>query len=339
MAVHVPLSDESVAEARAYMLSTKNLLKPSSGEPIVGPSKDMVLGCYYLTVVDPDAKGAGKVFGDYDEIMLAYRLGHIGLRAPIKFRYSSWLNEIDLEELELDGRVKEALSQVDIQSAGGIVARIQKLGRRGFLDLPGLEAGDYRDIVQVLSQRGIIPDEETPSGLIDTTVGRVIFNYQIPPELRFVNETLDKGALNRLVASCYKRLGPDATANVVDTIKDVGFHYATVSGTTIAVSDIHVPETKESIIEHTTAEVEKTERQYRRGLITEDEKYNKVVELWTHATDGITQEVQKLLDPREGLGAMSKSGATKGGVQPIRQLAGMRGLMAKPQKNLERFCG
>ncbi len=330
MAVHVPLSDESVAEARAYMLSTKNLLKPSSGEPIVGPSKDMVLGCYYLTVVDPDAKGAGKVFGDYDEIMLAYRLGHIGLRAPIKFRYSSWLNEIDLEELELDDRVKEALSQVDIQSAGGIVARIQKLGRRGFLDLPGLEAGDYRDIVQVLSQRGIIPDEETPSGLIDTTVGRVIFNYQIPPELRFVNETLDKGALNRLVASCYKRLGPDATANVVDTIKDVGFHYATVSGTTIAVSDIHVPETKESIIEHTTAEVEKTERQYRRGLITEDEKYNKVVELWTHATDGITQEVQKLLDPREGLGAMSKSGATKGGVQPIRQLAGMRGLMADP---------
>ncbi len=330
MAVHVPLSDEAVEEARSYMLATRNLLKPSSGEPIVGPSKDMVLGCYYLTVADSEAKGAGKVFGDYDEIMLAYRLGHIGLRAPIKFRYSSWLNEIDLEELELDDRVKEALSQVDIQSAGGIVARIQKLGRRGFLDLPGLEPGDYRDIIQVLSQRGIIPDEETPSGLIDTTVGRVIFNYQIPPELRFVNETLDKGALNRLVASCYKRLGPEATANVVDTIKDVGFHYATVSGTTIAVSDIHVPETKESIIDHTTAEVEKTERQYRRGLITEDEKYNKVVELWTHATDGITQEVQKLLDPREGLGAMSKSGATKGGVQPIRQLAGMRGLMADP---------
>lgn len=330
MAVHVPLSDASVAEARAYMLSTKNLLKPSSGEPIVGPSKDMVLGCYYLTVVDPDAKGAGKVFGDYDEIMLAYRLGHIGLRAPIKFRYSSWLNEIELEELELDDRVKAALSQVDIQSAGGIVARMQKLGRRGFTDLPGLEAGDYRDLLQVLSQRGIIPDEETASGLIDTTVGRVLFNQQIPAELRFINETLDKGALNRLVASCYKRLGPEATANVVDIIKDVGFHYATVSGTTIAVSDIHVPDTKESIIERTTADVEKTERQYRRGLITEDEKYNKVVELWTHATDSITQEVQKLLDPREGLGAMSKSGATKGGVQPIRQLAGMRGLMADP---------
>ncbi len=330
MAVHVPLSDASVAEARAYMLSTKNLLKPSSGEPIVGPSKDMVLGCYYLTVLDPDAKGAGKVFGDYDEIMLAYRLGHIGLRAPVKFRYSSWLNEIELEELELDDRVKAALSQVDIQSAGGIVARMQKLGRRGFTDLPGLEASDYRDILQVLSQRGIIPDEETASGLIETTVGRVLFNQQIPAELRFINETLDKGALNRLVASCYKRLGPEATANVVDIIKDVGFHYATVSGTTIAVSDIHVPDTKESIIERTTADVEKTERQYRRGLITEDEKYNKVVELWTHATDSITQEVQKLLDPREGLGAMSKSGATKGGVQPIRQLAGMRGLMADP---------
>ncbi len=330
MAVHVPLSDAAVLEARELMLSTKNLLKPASGEPIVGPSKDMVLGCYYMTVPDPDAKGAGKIFGDYDEVMLAYKLGHVGLRAPIKFRYQSWLNEIELDELDLDDRVKDALRQVDVQSAGGIAARIQKSGRRGIIDVPGFEPGDYRDILQVLSQRGIIPDEETPSGLIETTVGRAIFNFSMPPELRFINETLDKGALNKLVASCYKRLGSDATAMVVDTIKDLGFHYATISGTTIAVSDIHVPDTKEGIIERTTAEVEKAERQYRRGLITEDEKYNKVVELWTHATDTITQEVQKLLDPRVGLGAMSRSGATKGGVQPIRQLAGMRGLMADP---------
>ena len=330
MAVHVPLSDEAVHEAREFMLSTKNLLKPASGEPIVGPSKDMVLGCYYLTVLDPDAKGAGKAFGDYDEVVLAYSTGHIGLRAPIRFRYRSWLNEIDLDELELTGRVKAALTGADVQTAGGIVALLQKKGRRALLDLPGMEPGDLRDILLVLSQRSIIPDEETASGMIETTVGRVIFNHSMPPELRFINEVLDKSALNKIVASCYKRLGPDMTATVVDTIKDVGFRYATVSGTTIAVSDIHVPASKEAIIERATAEVEKAERQYRRGLITEDEKYNKVVELWTHATDTITQEVQRLLDPREGLGAMSKSGATKGGVQPIRQLAGMRGLMADP---------
>ncbi|MCO6451016.1 MAG: DNA-directed RNA polymerase subunit beta' [Caldilineales bacterium] len=331
MAVHVPLSEEAVREAREYMLSTRNLLKPASGEPIVGPSKDMVLGCYYLTVEDPDAPGAGKVFGDYDEVILAYNLGHVGLRAPIKFYYRSWLNEIDLDELEsLSDEVKNALRDADVQSAGGLVARIQKEGRRGLLSLPGIDPADFRTILQSLTSRGIIPDIETPSGLIETTVGRVIFNYHMPPELRFSNTVLEKGSLNELVASCYKRLGPDATAEFVDTIKDVGFHYATVSGTTIAVSDIHVPDSKEGIIETTSAEVEKAERQYRRGLITEDEKYNKVVELWTHATDTITQEVQRLLDPREGLGAMSRSGATKGGVQPIRQLAGMRGLMADP---------
>ena len=330
MAVHVPLSNAAVEEARRYMLSTKNLLKPASGEPVVGPSKDMVLGCYYLTIEDPTAKGAGKIFGDYEEVLLAYDLGHVGARAPIKFRYYSWLNEVDLDELDLADWIKEALRAADVQTAGGIVAILQQQGRKGLIDLPGIGPAAFRDIMQTLSNRAIIPDEESPSGLIDTTVGRVIFNYHMPSELRFINDVLDKGALNRVVASCYKRLGPEATATVVDTIKDVGFRYATKSGTTIAVSDIYVPENKETIISAATIEVDKAERQYRRGLITEDEKYNKIVELWTHATDTITQEVQKLLDPREGLGAMSRSGATKGGIQPIRQLAGMRGLMADP---------
>ncbi|RME80028.1 MAG: DNA-directed RNA polymerase subunit beta' [Caldilineae bacterium] len=330
MAIHVPLSDAAVAEAREYMLSTKNLLKPASGEPIVGPSKDMVLGCYYLTVADPDAKGAGKVFGDYDEVLLAYELGHIGLRAPIKFYYESWLNDIRLGDLNLPERVEEALAEAGVESAGGIVAILQKEGRKGLIDLPGIGPAAYRDIITALQARSIVPDEETPSGFIDTTVGRVIFNYYMPPQLRFINKELAKGPLNDVVASCYKRLGPEKTAEVVDIIKDIGFYYATRSGTTIAVSDIHVPEAKSRIIEATTAQVEEAERQYRRGLITEEEKYNKVVELWTHATDELTAEVQKLLDPREGLGAMSHSGATKGGVQPIRQLAGMRGLMADP---------
>ncbi len=330
MAVHVPLSEEALREARQYMLSTRNLLKPASGEPIVGPSKDMVLGCYYMTVEDPEARGAGKVFGDFEEVLMAYEMGHVDLRAPIKFYFESRLNKITLDQLDLPERIVEALSEAGVQSAGGIVAILQQKGRRGLIELPGIGPAAYRDITQALTKAGIVVDQETPSGLIDTTVGRVIFNYHMPEEMRFINAVLDKGTLNDVVALAYKRLGAEGTPDVVDTIKDIGFRYATRSGTTTAISDIQVPDSKEQIINEITKEVEETERQYRRGLITEDEKYNKVVALWTRATDKLTEEVQELLDPRVGLGAMSRSGATKGGVQPIRQLAGMRGLMADP---------
>ncbi len=330
MAVHVPLSDKAVQEARELMLSTKNLLKPASGEPIVGPSKDMVMGCYYLTVEDQDAKGKGKIFGDYEEVLMAYDLGHVDLRAPIKFYYQSWLDDIKVEELDLPDRVTQALRDANIEHAGQIVSLYQASGRKGIVDLPGIGPAAFRDIMEAFKAKSILPDEETPTGMIDTTVGRVIFNYYMPPNIRFINKLLDKKILSDFVSTVYQRMGPEGTPDVVDTIKDVGFYFATRSGMTIAISDIHVPPNKEEIVRRTSEEADKVERQYRRGLITEDEKYNKVVELWTHATDELTKEVQELLDPREGLGAMSHSGATKGGVQPIRQLAGMRGLMADP---------
>ena len=151
-----------------------------------------------------------------------------------------------------------------------------------------------------------------------------------PRELWFVNELLDKKGVNDIVELCYKHLGREVTAEVVDSIKDLGFLYATKSGITIAVSDIRVPEQKQAIIDQTTDEVERTDQQYRRGLITAEEQYNKVVELWTRATDEVTTAVKDLLNPIDGLGAMAQSGATKGGINPIRQLAGMRGLMADP---------
>ena len=330
MAVHVPLSEQAVKEARKYMLSTKNLLKPASGEPIVGPSKDMVMGCYYLTVEDPDARGKGKVFGDYENVLLAYDLGHIDLRAPIKFYYVSWMDELTVEELQLPERVMTALKDAGVENAGQIISLYQTKGRKGLIDLPGIGPAAFRDIMEAFKASAILPDEETPTGMIDTTVGRVIFNYRMPPKVRFLNKLLDKKLLNDFITTVYHRLGAEGTPDVVDTIKDIGFYFATRSGMTIAISDIHVPPSKETIVQRTADEADKVERQYRRGLITEDEKYNKVVELWTHATDELTKEVQRLLDPREGLGAMSHSGATKGGVQPIRQLAGMRGLMADP---------
>jgi DNA-directed RNA polymerase subunit beta' len=264
MAVHVPLSEGAQKEARELMLSSRNLLLPASGEPTVSPTKDMVLGCYYLTVEEDGCKGEGKVFADIDEVTLAYQLGQVDLHAKIKLR-----------------------------------AKVLVTKRR-------------------------------LTKLIDTTAGRAIFNSALPEELRYRNEELDKGKLRQLVSECYHKLGPEATATMVDEIKELGFRYATQSGLTIAVSDITIPEEKERILREVSAEAEDIDRQYRRGLITENEQYVKKVELWTEAMDEVTEAVAGALDPMGSIRLMAASGSTKGGFQPVRQLAGMRGLMADP---------
>lgn len=262
MAVHVPLSEAAVAEAKELMLSTQNLLLPANGEPIVGPTKDMVLGCYYLTMEMPGVKGEGKTFSEYDEVSLAYSLGKVDLHAKINF-----------------------------------YAR---------------------------------PGPRRKTRLIETTVGRVLFNEILPPQLRFLNEVLDRSGLKAVVGRAYLELGPEGTADLVDKIKDLGFTYATRSGITIAIDDLTVPADKAVILDEVTNEVTQVERQYRRGLITENEEYVKTVELWTDATERITEALRRELDPYGSIDIMASSGATKGGLQPVRQLAGMRGLMADP---------
>ncbi|MFZ5918809.1 MAG: DNA-directed RNA polymerase subunit beta' [Chloroflexota bacterium] len=266
MAVHVPLSKRAVEEARQLMLSTRNLLLPASGEPVVGPTKDMVLGCYYLTMEQEGKKGQGMVFADINEVTLAFSLGKADLHASIR------------------------------------------------LQNPYSEPG-----------RG-----PAPSGLIQTTVGRALFNDILPDEVRFVNETLDKGRLKKLVAKCYQIMGLEETAEVVDKIKDIGFRYATLSGVSIAVGDLTVPQEKDRIIRETEEMVHEVERQYRRGLLTEDEQYTRTIELWSRAKDDVTEVVADSLDPTGPIRIMAESGSTKGGYQPISQLAGMRGLMADP---------
>ena len=329
MAVHVPLSNKAVQEARELMLSSKNLLKPASGEPIVGPTKDMVLGTYYLTVAKPGVKGTGKVFSSLDEVRYAYEMGHVHVHAPIKVWYESWLDKVPVTDLGLSDRVTKALLDADVTSVGQLVKLFQA-GRDKVLSIPKIGPAALAEIRDRLLLKDIDPQRTVTTGLIETTVGRVLFNLHLPEELRFVNDVMDKKRVNMVVADAYRRLGPERTAQFVDVIKDLGFYWATKSGTTIAISDIRVPEVKERIIEETTRKVEEVERQYRRGLITEDEQYMKVVELWTRATEEITEAVKELLDPTEGLGAMSISGSTKGGIQTVRQLAGMRGLMADP---------
>ncbi|MCL4859044.1 MAG: DNA-directed RNA polymerase subunit beta', partial [Caldilineaceae bacterium] len=331
MAVHVPLSDEAVKEARELMLATQNLLKPSSGDPIVGPSKDMVMGVYYLTVEETVKDGyKPPIFATMEEAEYAYNMGRIKLRQPLLVRFHSRFDHMTVEELGLTEPATDALKQHGAATVGQLMDLYVQGEQQLSAEIPSLQEQGVDEIREALRRLGLLGASWPQTRVMRTTVGRIIFNRALPEELWFINEVLDRKGVDQIVGRCYKHLGRQVTAEVVDNIKDMGFHYATRSGITIAVSDIRVPEEKSVILERTTGEVERAEQQYRRGLITSEELYNKTVELWNGATDEVTDAVKKLLDPAEGLGAMARSGATKGGINPIRQLAGMRGLMADP---------
>jgi DNA-directed RNA polymerase subunit beta' len=260
----VPLSRRAVEESRRLMLATHNLLKPADGQPIVGPTKDMCLGVYYLTMEDPTLAGEEpKAFVDLDEVELAYALARVELHTPVV-------------------------------------------------------VGQYYD------------DRSRLAKPIETTVGRCLFNRVLPDEMRFINRVLDKGGLQELVGVCYRHMGGDVTTEVVDRIKDIGFKYATRSGATIAISDLVIPDQKRDIIAQTEEVVSEVERQYRRGLLTEEEQYTRVVELWSQTQEQVSKVVSAALDPTGPVAIMAKSGASKGGFNPIAQLAGMRGLMSDP---------
>jgi len=342
MAVHVPLSKKAVTEARELMLATRNLLKPASGEPIVGPAKDMVLGCFYMTMDTaapavkagpadtlPTGETGARVpaFADMEEVRLAYDLGKVGLHNRIKLRYRSWIDGEPLDYLDLSDEVLDKLEEASIETIGQVLD-LQAGGQ--LKSVTGIDAGDEQEILDLLQAVGYRSEDRNPTPYIETTVGRTIFNLHLPHQLQFVNDTMDKRQLQDLVGECYQRLGMDATAKLVDEIKSMGFRYATKSGISIAVSDITVPPEKEAIIRLISEEVNRVEHQYRRGLITEDEQYMRRVELWTKATDDITAAVARNLDPEGPIRVMAVSGATKGSFTPIRQLAGMRGLMADP---------
>ncbi len=271
MAVHVPLSEKAVKEARELMLASKNLLKPASGEPIISPGKDMVLGVYYLTMkAAKPAKGDGRVFASIDEVIMAYELEQVEVQTEIKLRVETWFSEKN--------------------------DRLEKPETR----------------------------------MIDTTVGRAIFNDILPAEMRFCNLVLDKGGIRDLIADIYAVSGQETTTLVADRIKDIGFKYATKSGATLAVADISVPPEKEELIRKAHLDVEQVQKEYRRGLLTEQEQNENIIRIWQDATKDVGDAVRKHLDPQGNLSTMAISGATKGGFSPIAQMAGMRGLMADP---------
>lgn len=271
MAVHVPLSQKAVWEARHLMLSSKNLLKPADGEPIISPSKDMVLGVYYLTKTDNKPhQGDGRIFASMDEVELAYNLKHVEIHTKIRLWTTTWYDD----------------------------------------------------------QKNRLPKPE--QRLLETTVGRVLFNSILPEEIRFVNWVLDKGSLKDLIAELYEVCGEERTPDVADAIKDIGFAYATRSGYSLAVSDISVPPEKQEIIQKALEEQELVHRDFRRGLLTERERDERVIAIWQRTTEEVAAAVRKFMDPDGNLAAQAISGATKGGYGPIAQLAGMRGLMADP---------
>jgi len=273
MAVHVPLSEKAKREARELMLSTRNLLKPASGEPIVEPQKDMVLGMYYLTMRRPGVAGEGRSFVSLEEAKMAYDLGQVHIHAPIKLYMATHYDEAG--ERYLDGMHERC---------------------------------------------------------IETTVGRAIFNLSLPQEMHFYDpgEPLDKGGVKRLVAEAIEVLGQEPAGEFLDVLKRVGFTYATRSGLSIAVDDITIPKRKKELVAAADDTVNELNRQFRRGLITDDERYARTIEVWTRVTEELTAAVKSEMPAYGSIRIMASSGATKGGFTPIRQLAGMRGLMADP---------
>jgi len=259
MAVHVPLSIEAQLEARILMLASNNLFSPASGKPIVTPTQDIILGCYYLTKTRDRLKGEGTIFSDIDEAVLAFQDGEVALHAKVKLRWEGQFYE--------------------------------------------------------------------------TTAGRVLFNLVLPPEVRFVNELIDKNRLSNLITKVYRLCGHSRTVELLDALKTLGFEWATLSGMSIAVTDLTIPPDKDKILGRANREVEQVENQYRRGLITEGERSNKIIDIWMHTTEEVSDHVMEHFDPFNPLFMMADSGA-RGSEQQVRQLAGMRGLMAKPSGDI-----
>jgi DNA-directed RNA polymerase subunit beta' len=266
MAVHVPLSTAAQEEARTMMLSTANLLSPADGSPVVAPTQDMVLGCFYLTMKKPLAEGKKmRLFSSEGEAILTYQLREVTLHEPVVAMVKAWAEE-----------------------AGATV--------------------DTR---------------------VETTVGRIIFNQIVPDRLRFKNVDMKRTELRKLVDECYRILGPAETANVVDGVKGVGFEYATRGGMTIAVNDIVIPPDKAKRLAGADTAVDQIDRQFQRGLITDDERYEQVVDVWQRTTNDLSTAMMDGLDPFGSVRMMSDSGA-RGNKGQISQLGGMRGLMADP---------
>ena len=278
MAVHLPLSVEAQVEAKTLMMATHNVFSPQSGQPIITPSHDIVLGSYYLTVEPREAPARVRSFSSFDEVFMAYSAGRVKVHDTIRVR---------------------------------------------------------ADVVAVVNDNDSPP--QPLEGLLETTVGRVLFNDVLPEGLAFYNYALESGALRRIVHDCYEQLGREAIIEMLDDVKDLGFAAATRAGISFAIGDLKGAPNKEKILKQADKIVEKITRDYRQGAITDIERSQRVIDEWNTATELVAEEMFERLgnDTLEGkpylnpVHVMVRSGM-KGKTLQVSQLAGMRGLMSKP---------
>ena len=298
MAVHLPLSIEAQVEAYVLMMATNNIFSPANGNPIITPSQDIVMGCYWLTASRGEEgeqveAGDGMRFHSTAEVFQAHAEGKMGLHARIQVR----------------------------MPVGKMV------------------------ISEVKNERGATVAEELPlkaNGIVRTTVGRVIFNDILNPKMAFYDLALSSKYLSKIIADCYQLLGRKETITLLDEMKGIGFRESTKSGLSFAASDLRTPENKDAVLKEKDKEVEKLRKQYERGIITEQERYNRTIDHWNAAREVITKQLMtdlandrradeygKVVPYLNPIFLMAISGA-RGGQEQIRQLAGLRGLMAKP---------
>ena len=288
MAVHVPLSAEAQAEARVLMLSTNNVLSPASGNPIVSPSQDMVIGLYYITECHEDLETAKFNFVDFNEAQVAYENGHIGLQTPINVRVGDLAGNPEMHS-ELKGRFSELLTDQPIDG----------------------------------------------NQLMQTTLGRLHFNSIMPTDFPYIQASVRKPEMKKIISEVIERYNKAELRIFLDSMKSVGFTFGAKAGLTVAMNDVKTPPSKNQILEKYEAEAEKVEKLYLDDIITETERKQKIIEIWNEATDQVQYAMSAELEAEQfnPVDMMVKSGA-RGNMMQVRQLAGMRGLVANPKGDI-----
>ncbi len=300
MAVHVPLSAEAQAEARILMLAAQNILNPKDGKPVVTPSQDMVLGNYYLTLEREDAIGEGSIFKDVNEAIIAYQNGYVHLHTRVAVKASSVNNKTFNEEQQ---------GQLLLTTVGKLIFNEILPDSFPYINEPTKLNLEVRTPEKYFVEKGTNIKEEIKA--------------------REIVKPFKKGFLGDIIAEVFKRFKISETSKMLDRMKNLGFRYSTKAGMTVGVSDIVVLAEKDEILIEAQEKVDRVLKQFRRGLITEEERYDRVIAIWSQAKDTIQDKLMDSLDNRNPIFMMSDSGA-RGNASNFTQLAGMRGLMANP---------
>jgi DNA-directed RNA polymerase subunit beta' len=323
MAVHLPLSIEAQAETHVLMLAPNNIFSPANGSPIISPNQDIVLGIYYVTVDRENDKGEFKIFNSVEEAIMAYTLGQVAMHSRIFVRLADRTHVVPSDKSGPVPIHQESWKAMESH-------RRQKNPKHEPREMPANFSGKT----------------------ILTTVGRCLFNDILPKEMPFYNYALPAAGQSRVIADCYAQLGRPATIKLLDDMKALGFKQSTLAALSFGITDIRTPDSKATIIEESQKKADKIEKSFRMGAITEQERYNQLIDLWGHARKQVTEELMEALanDYRDADGRpvskevglsrklpkylnpinMMATSKARGSVDQMRQLGGMRGLMAKP---------